>query len=131
MCELLPASWPREPKDLIGVRRAAGITLVAALTLAFGALLVTVAYAQSKYSLKSPGGIAFSDFKGYEDWAVASYKFSADPKSLPDWGNVCHTAVKAILGGVILSMLCVGVVAALIPARPALAVDPMILLREE
>jgi len=36
-----------------------------------------------------------------------------------------------ILGGVILAMLCVGVVAALIPARRALAVDPMILLREE
>jgi len=36
-----------------------------------------------------------------------------------------------ILGGVILTMLLVGVVAALIPARRALAVDPMILLREE
>ena len=33
---------------------------------------VTVLYAQGKYSLKSPGGIAFSDFKGYEDWAVIS-----------------------------------------------------------
>ena len=27
---------------------------------------------QDKYSLKSPGGIAFSEFKGYEDWAAAS-----------------------------------------------------------
>src|SRR4051812_39987627 len=27
---------------------------------------------QSKYSLKSPGGIAFSDFRGYEDWSVVS-----------------------------------------------------------
>lgn len=35
-----------------------------------------VLYAQShdneKYSLRSPGGIAFSDFKGYEDWSVVS-----------------------------------------------------------
>ncbi|HYK34483.1 ABC transporter permease [Alloacidobacterium sp.] len=36
-----------------------------------------------------------------------------------------------ILGGVILTMLGVGIVAALIPARRALAVDPMILLRDE
>jgi hypothetical protein len=28
--------------------------------------------ANDKYSLKSPGGIAFSDFKGYEDWSVVS-----------------------------------------------------------
>jgi hypothetical protein len=27
---------------------------------------------QDKYSLKSPSGIAFSDFKGYEDWSVVS-----------------------------------------------------------
>jgi predicted permease len=36
-----------------------------------------------------------------------------------------------ILCGVVLTMLLLGVVAALIPARRALAVDPMILLREE
>src|ERR1700722_3670287 len=27
---------------------------------------------QDKYSLKTSSGIAFSDFKGYEDWAVVS-----------------------------------------------------------
>jgi predicted permease len=37
----------------------------------------------------------------------------------------------AVLGGVTLTMLAVGLVAAWIPARHALAVDPMILLREE
>jgi predicted permease len=36
-----------------------------------------------------------------------------------------------VLGGVILTMLAVGLIAAWIPARHALAVDPMILLREE
>src|SRR3982751_2850994 len=38
------------------------------------AALGTAVYAQvsDKYSLKSPSGIAFSDFKGYEDWAVVS-----------------------------------------------------------
>jgi hypothetical protein len=36
------------------------------------AALGTPVYAQDKYSLKSPSGIAFSDFRGYEDWAVVS-----------------------------------------------------------
>ena len=36
------------------------------------AALAAVVSAQDKYSLKSPSGIAFSDFKGYEDWAVVS-----------------------------------------------------------
>jgi hypothetical protein len=27
---------------------------------------------QEKYTLKSPDGVAFSDFKGYEDWSVVS-----------------------------------------------------------
>jgi predicted permease len=36
-----------------------------------------------------------------------------------------------VLGGVIVTMLVVGLIAAWIPARHALAVDPMILLREE
>jgi hypothetical protein len=37
-------------------------------------LVATAVYAQDqdKYSLTSPGGIAFSDFRGYEDWAVVS-----------------------------------------------------------
>ena len=36
------------------------------------AILATAGHAQDKYSLKSPGGIEFSDFKGYEDWALVS-----------------------------------------------------------
>ena len=35
-------------------------------------LISTALSAQDKYSLKSPSGIAFSDFRGYEDWAVVS-----------------------------------------------------------
>jgi hypothetical protein len=35
-------------------------------------LVATAVYAQDKYMLKSPSGIAFSDFRGYEDWAVVS-----------------------------------------------------------
>lgn len=43
---------------------------IATATLAV--LAGTAAYAQDKYALTSPGGIAFADFKGYEDWSVIS-----------------------------------------------------------
>jgi len=45
------------------------------IAIATGALAVlggAVACAQDKYSLTTPSGIAFSDFRGYEDWAVVS-----------------------------------------------------------
>src|ERR1700742_3178050 len=45
------------------------IAIAAAVLAALGG---TVVYAQDKYALKSPSGIAFSDFRGYEDWAVVS-----------------------------------------------------------
>jgi hypothetical protein len=43
-------------------------TITAVLAILGGAAL----YAQEKYSLKTPDGIEFSDFRGYEDWAVVS-----------------------------------------------------------
>jgi hypothetical protein len=46
--------------------------VIAIATTALVVLVVTALYAQDKYALKSPGGIAFSDFRGYEDWAVVS-----------------------------------------------------------
>jgi hypothetical protein len=47
------------------------IATATAVLAILGALAV---YAQNndKYLLKSPSGIAFSDFRGYEDWSVAS-----------------------------------------------------------
>jgi Cytochrome P460 len=52
-----------ERKSKLTIAIATGVLTV------LGAMAV---YAQDKYSLKSPSGIAFSDFKGYEDWAVVS-----------------------------------------------------------
>ena len=58
------------------VERLAGFTKVAAAVAAVALLAGLIpghtAYAQDKYTLESPGGIAFSDFRGYEDWAVVS-----------------------------------------------------------
>src|SRR3954468_7375285 len=39
---------------------------------ALAAVQASAVYAQDKYLLKSPSGIAFSEFKGYEDWSVVS-----------------------------------------------------------
>jgi hypothetical protein len=54
------------------VQRIAGFTLVATAVVLLAVLVGAAVYAQDKYSLKSPSGIAFSDFKGYEDWSVVS-----------------------------------------------------------
>jgi cytochrome P460 len=45
---------------------------IAAATAVIAILGGTALYAQEKYSLKTPDGIEFSDFKGYEDWSVVS-----------------------------------------------------------
>jgi hypothetical protein len=47
------------------------LSIIAAAAILF-AVAIAVAYAQDKYSLVSPGGIAFADFRGYEDWATVS-----------------------------------------------------------
>ena len=58
------------------VERIAGFTIVAIAVAVLAVLVAAAVYAQSqdneKYSLKSPSGIAFSDFRGYEDWADVS-----------------------------------------------------------
>ena len=57
------------------VKRIVTSSIVAATAL-FAILGAVFVFAQGqdkdKYALKSPGGIAFSDFKGYEDWSVVS-----------------------------------------------------------
>jgi len=56
------------------MKRTSKFTIAVAAAV-FATLGGTALYAQSKqdkYSLKSPNGIAFADFKGYEDWAVVS-----------------------------------------------------------
>ena len=52
------------------MKRIAGITIVAAAVAALAVPLAKAVNADDKYSLKSPSGVAFSDFRGYEDWAV-------------------------------------------------------------
>jgi hypothetical protein len=56
-------------------KHIAAFTIVAAaalLAILGGAALHAQGQDKGKYSLTSPGGIAFSDFRGYEDWSVVS-----------------------------------------------------------
>jgi hypothetical protein len=55
-------------KEQTIMKRKRKLAIAAVLTILAG----TAVYAQDKYSLKSPDGVAFSDFKGYEDWSVVS-----------------------------------------------------------
>jgi Cytochrome P460 len=48
------------------------VPIVSTVVTVLAVFIAVAVYAQDKYSLKSPGGIAFADFKGYEDWAVVS-----------------------------------------------------------
>jgi hypothetical protein len=79
MSELVRESGAQEQQEQkietrTAAKRIAGFTMMATAVTVLAVLAATV-YAhdgQDKYSLKSPGGIAFSDFKGYEDWSVVS-----------------------------------------------------------
>ncbi len=53
------------------MKRNSNITLAMAIGM-LATVSGTAVYAQDKYALTSPSGIAFSDFRGYEDWAVVS-----------------------------------------------------------
>jgi hypothetical protein len=81
MSELVTKSVPQEQQERkvetrTAVERVAGFTFLAIATAVLTVLVASALFAQSeekdKYSLKSPSGIAFSDFRGYEDWAVVS-----------------------------------------------------------
>jgi hypothetical protein len=77
MSEFVRKSAAQEQEERLiesraAARRLTGLTIVATTVAVLAVLVATVAYAQEKYSLKSPSGIAFSDFRGYEDWAAVS-----------------------------------------------------------
>ena len=72
----VPQGQQQQEEIRIRVKSVAGFTIVAIAAAVLAVIVAMAVYAQAqiqdKYSLKSPGGIAFSDFRGYEDWAVVS-----------------------------------------------------------
>ncbi len=100
----------QQPKTSTAVERVAGVAIVATAlaVLALLAILVTAsAHAQGqnpghdndKYSLVSPSGIAFSDFRGYEDWATASSARQDDILKVIVANPAMITAYKAGIPG--------------------------------
>ena len=59
----------------------------------------TAVHAQDKYSLKSPDGVAFSDFKGYEDWSVVSSARTDEVLKVIVANPIMINAYKAGLAG--------------------------------
>ena len=106
MSELVTKSVPQEQQEQrietrTAVKRIGGFTIVATAVAVLAVLGAVVLYAQSqdndKYSLKSPGGIAFSDFRGYEDWADVSSAHT-DERLKVIVGN--PTMIKAFKAGI-------------------------------
>src|SRR6267142_4142605 len=69
LCPILEPKWKSWLEKGSAMKRKTKLTIAIATAVLVAASAV---YAQDKYSLKSPSGIAFSDFRGYEDWAVVS-----------------------------------------------------------
>src|SRR5213078_607589 len=70
----LALSRPIQVKEqlMMKSKRMLAIAIVTALVSALGGSAVSAQAAQDKYTLKVPGGLAFSEFRGYEAWQVVS-----------------------------------------------------------
>ncbi len=68
MCIVKAAKLAKE-EAVTKSKRMRTIAMVTALVSALGASALS---AQDKYTLKVPGGLAFSEFRGYEAWQVVS-----------------------------------------------------------
>ena len=51
---------------------------IAIFTGVFAVVSGWAVFAQDKYTLKVPNGLAFSEFRGYEDWQVVSVSYNGD-----------------------------------------------------
>ena len=106
MSELVTKSVPQEQQEQrietrTALKRKGGFTIIATAVAVLAVLGAMVLFAQGqdkdKYSLKSPSAIAFSDFRGYEDWAVIS-SARTDERLKVIVGN--PTMIKAFKAGI-------------------------------
>jgi hypothetical protein len=69
-CHHLRKAWSLT-KEKAAMKRS-GVGTIAAVTAFLGALSGSALSAQDKYAVKVPGGLAFSEFRGYEGWQLIS-----------------------------------------------------------
>jgi hypothetical protein len=62
-------------EELVKSKRMRTIAIVTALVSSLGGSAMS---AQDKYTVKVPGGLAFSEFRGYENWHVVSVSQDGD-----------------------------------------------------
>ena len=75
------------------------ISAGAAMLVALGGTALYAQGKQDKYALKSPSGIAFADFRGYEDWSVVSSARQEDVLKVIVANPVMIAAYKAGIPG--------------------------------
>src|SRR5207245_7316070 len=73
----LKSKRPRFTKEEL-VMKSKGMGTIAIVTALVGALGGRAMSAQDKYTVKVPGGLAFSEFRGYENWQVVSVSQDGD-----------------------------------------------------
>lgn len=74
--------------------------LATAGVVALPAILIAAAFAaQDRYSVQVPGGLAFAEFKGYEDWQVIAVSHNGDKVALIVGNPAMIEAYKAGVPG--------------------------------
>jgi hypothetical protein len=75
------------------------ISLMVFIAVVLAVLGGTAPAAQDKYTLKVPGGLAFSEFRGYEDWQAVSLSHNAEAVALILGNPVIIDAYRAGVPG--------------------------------
>lgn len=75
--------------------RQRGMRTIALVAMLGGTLGARTLLAQDKYSVKVPGGLAFSEFRGYENWQLLSVSHNGDHLAAILANPVMITAFRA------------------------------------
>jgi hypothetical protein len=83
-------------REEIKMKRAHIQSIVAVAVIAVGGIAIA---AQDRYSLSVTGGLAFADFRGYEDWQVVAVSHNGDKLALIVGNPAMIAAYKAGIPG--------------------------------